>query len=487
MAKVLKEFVSLLLGIGVYAALTACGTTQERPPAIDPHRVWPPPPYQSSLKFLGVFSSANNFAEGPCAAASQTEKLRYPISSWPIAGDKIFVVERTPSDIKVIDFPQRNVYPLFDKEPPFSEPVDLAGDSSGNLYIADRKQQQVLVLNKKLKLVHTIGATLELKALEKLILDEKAGVLYLTDSSHNEGFAFDLKGTLLFRFGAGLLTEPHGLAIHPNGNLYVADTGNAKIRIFNPTGEFQEDFPIGQARFPSPLKKPWDLAFDPQGLLYIVDQEQDALLTCRDDGELLFATGTSKRKDKHLLGFHAPSDIHIDPSGQVFIADRNNFRLSVWQLITNTAPTGFFAWFGQNFSLSCQEYEQNKTANQTTKRPSVFLVGDAQNVTLERVVKKEFEGGESRDAYKEVLCLGSVKCKNCMSFNNISVDTEHIEYVLAQMHRDAERSETEGIVPAGESSALCRKCQEPLDLSKLLQEKKIRFCLEPREICPSEP
>ena len=63
-------------------------------------------------------------------------------------------------------------------------------------------------------------------ALEKLILDEKAGVLYLTDSSHNEGFAFDLKGTLLFRFGAGLLTEPHGLAIHPNGNLYVADTGN---------------------------------------------------------------------------------------------------------------------------------------------------------------------------------------------------------------------------------------------------------------------
>ena len=486
MKKTQKGLLLFLVKIGVCAALTACSTAPAPPPAIDANRVWPAPPYQPTLKFLGVFSSENNFAEGPCDPGSgQFEKLKYPISSWPMGGDKILVVERTPPDLKVIDFPERKVYPLFEQERPFSEPVDLAGDRDGNLYIADRKGQQVLVISRSLKPVRVIGTALELKALEKLALDAKSGVLYLTDSFRNEGFAFDREGTLLFRFGAGLLAKPHGLAIHPNGNLYVADTGNARIRIFSPQGVYLEDFPIGQQRFPSPLKKPWDLAFDSRGNLHIIDPGLDLLLTCKDDGEILLATGTSKRKDDHLLGFHQPVDIHIDSSGQVFIADCNNFRLSVWQLIANATPAGFFARFGKNFSLSCQEYEPPKAAKQTARRPSIFKVGDARNVTLERVVRNEF--AETRDAYKEMLCLGSVKCKSCMSFNNIYVDAEHIEFVLTQMHRNDRPFVAQGIALPGEASAPCKKCEKPLDLSRLLQDHKIRFCLEPRELCTPKP
>ncbi|GEM_PF-5326733 len=487
MVKGLEKFLPFLLKASLCAALTACSTTPESPPAIDAERVWPAPPYQPILKFLGVFTSANNFAEGPCEGSLGVgfEKLKYPISSCLIGGDKILVVERTPPDIKLIDFTQRDVSPLFDQERPFTEPVDLAVDGDDNIYVADRKQQQVLVFTERLKPVRKIGAPLELKSLEKIVLNKETGVLYLTDSFLNEGFAFDLEGTLLFRFGAGILKDPHGLAIHPNGDLYLADTGSAKIRIFSPKGEFLEDFPIGQQRFPSPLKKPWDLAFDSQGLLHIIDQDLDVFLTCRDDGEILLATGTSKGKDNHLLGFHGPADIQIDESGQVFIADRNNFRLSVWQLISNAPTLGFFNRFGQNFALSCQEYVAKQPGDKNARRPSAFNVGEGQSITLERVVNKDLE--ETRDAYKEVLCLGTVKCKGCMSFNNIAVDTEHIEYVLAKIHREEGRSKAEETVFPGAASAPCKKCQAPLDLSKLFQDKTIRFCLEPREICPSKP
>jgi len=487
MIKFLKKFLPFLLKAGLCIALTACSTPMEKPPAIDAKRVWPAAPYQPTLKFLGIFSSENNFAEGPCQDTRGVgfEKLKYPISSCLMGGDKVLVVERTPPDIKVIDFSQKKVSPLFEQERPFLEPVDLAIDGNGNIYVADRKEQQVLVFSKKLKSVRKIGATLELKSLEKILLSEEAGILYLTDSHLNEGFAFDLEGTLLFRFGAGLLKEPHGLAIHQNGNIYLADTGNAVIRIFNSKGEFQEDFPIGQQRFPSPLKKPWDLAFDSQGKLHIIDQGLDLFLTCKDDGEILFATGTSRLKDNHLLGFHGPADIQIDESGEIFIADRNNFRLSVWQLISNDNPSGFFKLFGQNFALSCQEYVTDKTVDKNAKRPSVFKVGDSQNLLLERVVKKEFE--ESRDAYKDMLCLGTVKCKDCMSFNNIYVDTEHIEYLFTQTPLNGGQVAPEEFYATKGFMAECKKCNKALDLTPLLKERKIRFCLEPRELCPDNP
>ena len=103
-----------------------------------------------------------------------------------MGGDKVLVVERTPPDIKVIDFSQKKISPLFEQERPFLEPVDLDIDRKGNIYVADRKEQQVLVFSKKLKSVRKIGAALELKSLEKILLSEETGVLYLTDSHLNE-------------------------------------------------------------------------------------------------------------------------------------------------------------------------------------------------------------------------------------------------------------------------------------------------------------
>ena len=71
------------------------------------------------------------------------------------------------------------------------------------------------------------------------------------DTILNKVFAFDRSGQLLFEIGESedseaRLKSPHGLTVDSEGNLYIADTGNSKIKIFDKAGNFLRIFKIKQ-------------------------------------------------------------------------------------------------------------------------------------------------------------------------------------------------------------------------------------------------
>ncbi len=97
------------------------------------------------------------------------------------------------------------------------------------------------------------------------------GKIYVVDSKHGEIKVLAPNGELLFRFGEngsgpGQLNLPEGIALDRMGNVYVCDAINARIQKFDPMGKF-----LGLMN--SGLKRPTGICIDGEDRLYVVDAE----------------------------------------------------------------------------------------------------------------------------------------------------------------------------------------------------------------------
>ncbi|MFN0069997.1 MAG: flippase activity-associated protein Agl23 [Chloroflexota bacterium] len=111
---------------------------------------------------------------------------------------------------------------------------------------------------------------------------DASGRLYVSEGRANRVSILDRDGSVVGRFGqagsgAGQLNEPWGLTVAPNGDVYVADTWNHRIQRFDQTGQFLGQWGVlgdsqGQIGVgPGLFWGPRDIALGPDGRLYITD------------------------------------------------------------------------------------------------------------------------------------------------------------------------------------------------------------------------
>ena len=128
-----------------------------------------------------------------------------------------------------------------------------------------------------------------------------------------------------FADGAGQqasFNTPSGLAIDADGNLYVADTGNNRIRKVTPEGVVTTiagegtsgyvDGPAAQARFNGPI----GVAVDQAGNLYVADTYNDRIRKISTDGQVT-TIGANEV-------FNTPCGVVVASDGSVFVADTGN-------------------------------------------------------------------------------------------------------------------------------------------------------------------
>jgi sugar lactone lactonase YvrE len=137
-------------------------------------------------------------------------------------------------------------------------------------------------------------------------------------------------------------SEPSAVATDTNGNLYVADSGNATIRKVTPAGVVTQALPAGLAVYTQTLAR------DSNGNFYV--PERNAILKVTSSGVVTTIAGEVAQAGYRdgtgsAAVFDAPTGITVDGSGNLYVVDTGNF------VIRKVTPSGVVTTFaGSPFS-----------------------------------------------------------------------------------------------------------------------------------------
>ncbi|HEV2704748.1 MAG TPA: NHL repeat-containing protein [Pyrinomonadaceae bacterium] len=188
----------------------------------------------------------------------------------------------------------------------FHEPFGLAVAADGSLYVTDAGESNR---------VRKIGA------------DGTVSTLAGGAEGHADGAG-----------AAASFNTPSALALDRAGNLYVADTGNHRIRKVSPAGVVTtlagtgepgySDGAAAEARFDAPV----GVAVDAEGQVYVADTYNDRIRLITRDGQVRTIAGTGEAGDTDGdaltdARFDTPCALAVSDAGELYIADTGNNRL----------------------------------------------------------------------------------------------------------------------------------------------------------------
>ena len=169
-------------------------------------------------------------------------------------------------------------------------------------------------------------------------------------------FKFDRNtGEILANFGAGTFVTPHGIYADGEGNVWVTDfagndegTKGHQVHKFSPTGELLLSLGIaGQpGNGPDHLNQPIDVIIAPDGSIFVADGHTGQNLTTDEQMAEARAAGLTGRIVKYSpdgeyimewgeIGtdhgqFRTPHALEFDAQGRLWVADRGNHRLEIF-------------------------------------------------------------------------------------------------------------------------------------------------------------
>jgi DNA-binding beta-propeller fold protein YncE len=135
-----------------------------------------------------------------------------------------------------------------------------------------------------------------------------------------------------FLTSPGDFGAPQGAAVDSDGNLYVADTMNDRVEIFDADGTFISTF--GKAGDgPGYFARPKGIAVDSDGHIWVADEMQDRLQVFNRDGQLLTYIGQGHGElpgqFKSLIG------VAIDKQNYVYTTEQEPGRLQMFRYVTD--------------------------------------------------------------------------------------------------------------------------------------------------------
>lgn len=162
-------------------------------------------------------------------------------------------------------------------------------------------------------------------------VDTQDRVYVFTRGAHPM-IVFDRDGRYLRSWGHGVFRKPHGLHVGPDDCLYCTDEGDHTVRKFDPSGRLLLE--IGVAGVASermsglPFHRCTHTALAPDGSIYVSDGYGNACIhKYSAQGKLLKTWGGPGTGPG---SFNIPHNICCDAQGWVYVADRENHRIQVF-------------------------------------------------------------------------------------------------------------------------------------------------------------
>lgn len=370
--------VLLLFALGLTSPLSAGGAKKKKadttasPDAsprkfpFDPTKlVWPSPPNIARVRWLDYFAGTKvdytpaakvkpkaTWMDRLAGGQSENEKFNpktFPfqlIGPYGIAIDSkglvyvadqrvgaVFIFNPETHDAQLI----RNGY-----EAHFGWINGLAVDDDDRLFVSDGKMHRVIIFNAK----HEVEGQISEGLVDPvgLAIDTTNRFLYVVDTQQDQVIVYDADSLkLLRRIGTGgknhFLTSPgdfgapQGVALDSEGNVYVTDTLNNRVEIFDADGNFISLFGKN-GDGPGYFARPKGIAVDGDGHIWVADQMQDRLQVFNREGQLLTYIGTGHGE---LPGqFKTLVGVAIDKQNRVFTTEQEPGRLQMFRYVTDT-------------------------------------------------------------------------------------------------------------------------------------------------------
>jgi len=218
----------------------------------------------------------------------------------------------------------------------------VAVDDDDRLFVSDGKMHRVMIFNAKHEVENQIVEGLQDPV--GLAIDSTNRFLYVVDTQQDQVIVYDADTLkLLRRIGTGgknhFLTTPgdfgapQGVAVDNDGNVYVTDTMNNRVEIFDADGNFVSEFGKN-GDGPGYFARPKGIAVDSDGHIWVADQVQDRLQVFNKEGQLLTYIGSGHGE---LPGqFKTLVGVAIDKHNRVYTTEQEPGRLQVFRYVTDS-------------------------------------------------------------------------------------------------------------------------------------------------------
>ena len=166
------------------------------------------------------------------------------------------------------------------------------------------------------------------------------GSMFLVDSGNSRVLHLDSEGGLIDQWGMlgqsteekvaplGTFFEPWGIAVAPDGSVYVADTWNHRIQHFTAQGEFLDRIGPNNEQGERIFWGPRALAIDSQGRIFVADTGNHRIAIFDQEWNLIGEIGEA---GFDLGQFFEPVGVALDGDGRIYVADTWNQRIQVFE------------------------------------------------------------------------------------------------------------------------------------------------------------
>ena len=329
--------------------------------------VWPNPPAIARIKFIDLFTGEkidpakfdkskekpkqkwmDRLAGAQPVQEKQVKDLPFQlIRPYGVAADskgRIYAADQGVSAVFIFNPETKEVQLIGNgKQANFGAISGVALDDNDTLFVTDTKLHRVDVFKPDTHQLDTAFGGDILSDPASIAIDTENRLIYVVDTQNDVVDVFDADSYKFLRkigttgkkhtlSAPGTFSLPVGVAVDSDGNVYVTDTFNDRVEIFDADGQFISMFGKN-GDGPGYFERPKGIAVDCDGHIWVADAAQDRVKVFDKEGRLLIYFGQHGEYPGRFMGVYG---LAIDKFNRVLTTETYPGRVQVFRYTTDT-------------------------------------------------------------------------------------------------------------------------------------------------------